>query len=120
MKIPEWSSYDTQMCQLGDHHWSVSRLVELSKDLKVMDIPLDHLYLYYRFQRLSLRDMAMHINAINAADLSYPIIMDEDGEIMDGRHRVIKALINGDKTIKAVRFDENPSPCKVDSEQKLG
>lgn len=56
----------------------------------------------------------MHMAAINAADLSYPIILDEDGEIMDGRHRIMKAMLAGEKTIKAVRFDENPSPCKCD------
>ena len=38
--------------------------------------------------------------------------MDEDGEIMDGRHRMMKCLLEGIETIKAVRFEENPYPCK--------
>jgi hypothetical protein len=58
--------------------------------------------------------MVMHIKAVENADLKCPIILDEDGEIMDGRHRIMKALWKGKKTIKAVRFDVNPSPCRED------
>lgn len=77
-----------------------------------MDIPLDHLNVYHLYNNLTLRDMVMHIQAVNDADLSKPIILDEDGELMDGRHRIMKCLLLGIKTIKAVRFDENPYPCK--------
>ena len=83
----------------------------MSKDLEVMDVPLKHLNVYYLYRNLSLRDMVMHMNAVKDADLSYPIILDEDGELMDGRHRVMKALYLGRDTIKAVRFNENPSEC---------
>ena len=114
MKIDTFISYDDQMAKLGKHHFSVARLVELSKNFKIMTIPLDHLNVYNKYEDLTLREMAMHINAVNNADLKYPIILDEDGEIMDGRHRIIKAIINGEKTIKAVRFDKNPEPCKID------
>lgn len=113
MKIKEWIGYKDQMCSLGRNSWSVARLVELAKDLPVMEVPLDHLNVYYTYNSLTLREMVMHAKAINDADLSFPIILDEDGELMDGRHRVMKAMIRGDKTIKAVRFDENPSPCQT-------
>jgi hypothetical protein len=53
---------------------------------------------------------------IMKADLNYPIILDEDGEIIDGRHRVIKALYLGHKTIKAVRFDTNPEPDEIEKD----
>jgi len=114
MKIDNFVNYEDQMAKLGKHHFSVARLVELSKGFKVMTIPLDHLNVYNRYEDLTLREMAMHINAVNNADLKYPIILDEDGEIMDGRHRIIKAMVIGEKNIKAVRFDKNPEPCKTD------
>jgi hypothetical protein len=79
-----------------------------------MDVPLNHLHMYYTYGKLTLRDMVMHMQAVNDADLDMPIILDEDGEIMDGRHRLMKAILLGNETIKAVRFDENPSPCRVD------
>lgn len=113
MKIKEWHKPHDQMCNLGRHSWSVARLFELSRDLPVMDVPLNHLSLYYAYEKLTLREMVMHMKAVNDSDLNKPIILDEDGELMDGRHRLMKAMLIGDKTIKAVRFDENPSPCQV-------
>jgi len=113
MKIKEWYKPSDQMCSLGRHSWSVPRLFELSRNLPIMEVPINHLSLYYTYEKLTLRDMVMHMNAINNADLDKPIILDEDGELMDGRHRLMKSMLLGKETIKAVRFDENPSPCKV-------
>lgn len=115
MKIPEWVRPDDQMAQIGNHHWSVPRLFELSRALPVMEIPLDHLSVWHSYKNLTLREMVMHMRAVNAADLDTPIILDEDGELMDGRHRLMKAMLLGAATIRAVRFDTNPSPCRVDN-----
>lgn len=114
MKIKSFHNVKEQMCSLGNHRWSIARLFELSKDLPVMDIPLDHLHIYYKYENLTLREMVMHMKAVESADLSFPIILDEDGDLMDGRHRIMKALFIGAESIKAVRFDENPSPCRID------
>jgi len=112
MKLKKWLSPNEQMCWLGDYGWSVPRLFELSKTLPVIEIPLDHLCLSSTYEKLTLRDLVMHMQAVNDANLSLPIIMSEDGDIMDGRHRVMKALLLNEETIKAVRFEENPEPCK--------
>lgn len=115
MFIEKWEGpKDGQMSQLGKNHWSVERLINLSKDFKIMKIPIDHLNVYHNYERVTLRQMATYIRTVNDADLDYPIILDEDGEIMDGRHRIVKCLVEGIKTIKAVRFDKNPEPCKRD------
>lgn len=113
MKVKEWYSPKDQMCNLGRHSWSVPRLFELARELPVMEVPINHLHLYYIYEKLTLREMVMHMKAVNAADMDKPIILDEDGELMDGRHRLMKAMLTGAETIKVVRFDENPSPCRV-------
>lgn len=113
MKIKPFIPFSEQVSRLGRNEWSVARLVELSKGLPVMDIPLDHLNVFNTYEKLTLREMVMHMKAVNDADLNHPIILDEDGDIMDGRHRVMKAMLLGAPSIKAVRFDENPSPCRV-------
>lgn len=113
MKIKEWHSPHDQMSQIGRHYWSVPRLFELARNLPVMEVPLNHLHLYYTYEKLTLREMVMHMKAVTAADLEKPIILDEDGELMDGRHRLMKAMLTGAESIKVVRFDENPSPDKV-------
>ena len=113
MKVKEWAHPHEQLCSIGRHSWSVPRLFELARNLPVMDIPLDHMHLYYTYEKLTLREMVMHMKAVNAADLEKPIILDEDGELMDGRHRLMKAMLLGNETIRAVRFDENPPPDRV-------
>jgi len=102
-----------QMARLGHHKWHVPRLFELSKNLPVMEVPLNHINMYYKYDSMTVRELAGHMIAVKNANLEYPIILDEDGEIMDGRHRLIKAIIEGETTIRAVRFLKNPSPCEV-------
>lgn len=104
-----------QRSRLGNNSWSVARLITLSKDFEVMEIPLQHLNVYNTYEKLTLREMVVHMKAVRDADLQYPIILDEDGEIMDGRHRIMKALFFGIKTIRAVRFETNPSPCDINT-----
>lgn len=113
MKIKPFIPIKDQVSRLGKHEWAVTRLFELSRNLPVMEIPLDHLNVSNIYENLSLRDMVMHMKAVNDADMDCPIILDEDGDIMDGRHRIMKAMLLGLPTIKAVRFDENPHPCRV-------
>jgi len=112
--IETFCSHKRQECKIGNHTWSVARLIQLSKDLPVMNVPVAHLNLSDYYNRLFLREFVMHMDAVMNADLSKPIILDEDGEIMDGRHRVMKALFKRKNKIKAVRFDVNPKPCSIE------
>lgn len=113
MKIKGWHKPQEQMAILGRHSWNVARLFELSKDLPVMDIPINHMNIAYSYDTITLRDFVMHMQAVNDADLTKPIILDEEGNIMDGRHRLMKAILTRQETIKAVRFEENPLPCQI-------
>jgi hypothetical protein len=47
---------------------------------------------------------------ILAADLSFPIILDSRGRVMDGMHRVCKALMEGRSHVPAVQFQHDPDP----------
>ena len=114
--IKQWPNHKDQMCRLGKAHWSVARLITLAEDLPVMEIPLEHLNMYDSYHNLTIRDFVMHMTAVRDADLSFPIILDEDGEIMDGRHRIMKALFEGKETVRAVRFEVNPAPCRHDDD----
>jgi len=116
MKIKPFCHSNNQSAQLGKCHWNVSRLIHLAKDLPVMDIPIDHLNFYSKYEEMSLRELVGHMKSVNNADLKFPIILDEDGEVMDGRHRIMKALLTDKETIKAVRFEENPKACRHDDD----
>ena len=46
-------------------------------------------------------------------DLGFPIQLSSDGRVMDGMHRVAKAVLAGHDTIEAVRFVDDPEPDYV-------
>jgi hypothetical protein len=56
------------------------------------------------------RALVEHVKLMDAADLSFPIILSEDGTVMDGMHRVAKALRHGQAEIEAVQFTVDPPP----------
>jgi len=93
--------------------YSVARLVDDTKHLKPFDVPLAALNLGdIIWDGLSVYEIAFHCLKVKKADLSKPIILDWDGGIADGRHRVIKAIIEGKRTIKAVRMQWKINPDK--------
>jgi hypothetical protein len=59
------------------------------------------------------RGLIEHVELIHAAELSFPIILSASGAVMDGMHRVAKAVLRGDTEIMAVQFDEDPEPDHV-------
>lgn len=93
----------------GDQRWVITQLIEEAKDLPIFEIPLIHFTIpEFPWEIDSYRDLIGHIQRIEQADLKYPIILDDCGQIMDGFHRFAKALMLKKATIKAVRFDETP------------
>jgi hypothetical protein len=59
------------------------------------------------------RALVAHVRLMDDADLAFPIILAADGAVMDGMHRVAKALRAGHSTIEAVRFLVDPPPDHV-------
>ncbi len=98
--------------------WNVRRLIELSVDLperalRVSDVAeLDETH-WYNFDPPTCRSIVEHARLIEAADLSYPVILDADGRVMDGMHKICKALRDGIPTIACVQFPEDPQPDYV-------
>ena len=100
--------------------WDVLKLIRLSRDVTVKHIPLsdirelDENYWYGSTGDEPIsKDIAKHAKQIYEADLSYPIILCSEGRIMDGMHRVCKALLEGHETIAAVQFDAALAPDYV-------
>jgi hypothetical protein len=101
--------------------WDVDRLVALSAEFPVKAIPLNEIADLDEpwtgdDKRPTWRGLVEHIRLIDDADLSYPIILAANGEVMDGRHRIAKAALQGHTTIAAVQFDADPEPDHVGRE----
>lgn len=102
----------------GRNVWSVTNLIEQSNDLPVFDLPLCCFNVAARVWEPveSAKALAEHMKRVLAVDTSLPVILDEDGFIMDGWHRVARALLDGESTIPAVRFEKTPAADWVDKE----
>jgi len=94
----------------------VDRLVSLSRDLVPELVPIEDIREIdetYWSGSMTSREVAEHARLIQEADLVYPVILSSDGRIMDGMHRVLKALLTGLSHVTAVRFRSDPLPDYV-------
>ena len=103
----------------GLRAWDVDRLVELAKDLPVVQVPLsavrelDEPYWYGHGAVPTCRSVAEHAQLINETDLEFPIILSSDGRVMDGMHRAAKAVMQNIASLPAKQFSQDPEPDYV-------
>ena len=95
--------------------WDVDRLVMLSKHFPHIHVPLMAIReldepFWSDDDSPTWRASLEHFRLIEAADLSFAIILSADGRVMDGMHRVAKAVLLGRATIEAVQFTDDPEP----------
>ena len=109
-----WPSTDGLMA------WDVGRLIALSTGLPRTSVALssireiDEVYWFDDAkERPTCRKVLEHMRLIDEVDLSYPIILGADGRVMDGMHRVARALLIGADAITAVQFETDPEPDYV-------
>ena len=109
--------YYLQPSKNGYYAWDVGRLISLSKDFDVKEVHLDEIkeldenYWYGGESDVATcRSIVDHFRLICDADFLYPIILSSEGRVMDGMHRVAKALFSGKEKINAVQFAETPRP----------
>jgi len=99
--------------------YDIPTLIQFAKEkkYKVFDLPLISLGLDWNpFDYNNILDFIKHVKRVNESDLKYPILIDDLGIICDGWHRVVKAILEGKKYIKAIRLEEMPHPS---SEEKI-
>lgn len=90
--------------------WLVTNLIARAKDLEVFDLPLAAIYSDTEVWTPvgSAYGIAHHVRRALDVNTEYPVILSQQGFIMDGWHRVLRALVDGKSTIKAVRFVTTP------------
>jgi hypothetical protein len=93
--------------------YSVARLLDDTRDLPVFDVPLAALNLSsHPWDGYNMHSLAFHVKKCMDADLTFPILLDWNGGVADGRHRILKAIATGERTIKARRMTWKPEPDK--------
>jgi hypothetical protein len=101
----------------SSHYWYEHALWEAAKleNLPIIDVPVCAVPInYIPWELEDLEDMMYHIRKVEQADLMFPVIFDDKGNLIDGYHRLVKAIMNGYKTIKAVRFITLPEISGTD------
>ena len=98
--------------------WDVDRLVRLTRHFPVRAVPLSAIReldapVFGEEEPPTWRSFVAHLQLLDAAELAYPIILAGDGAVMDGMHRVAKALREGRPSVDAVQFLEDPPPDYV-------
>ena len=97
----------------GEHGldaWDVARLIRLTAGLPVEQVSIaeineiDAVYWFDDVHRPTVRSVVEHARLMQQADLSYPVILGPDGRIMDGMHRIARALLEQRTVVDGVRF----------------
>jgi hypothetical protein len=100
----------------GLDSWDVDKLIAASAGLPIRDVALDSIadvdtdFWFKLGPTPTVRRIIDQIRLIQEVDLSYPIILGADGRVMDGMHRIARAILDGQVTIKAVQFLDEPEP----------
>ena len=104
-----WPYEGSQTIAIRGKVYNSHAAICLAENLKVRRIKMADIYLSYCPPcKDTLRSFVEHVRSVIDADMSYPIILNEDGEVIDGRHRLAKAMLEGHETIKVKRFDKDP------------
>jgi elongation factor P hydroxylase len=97
--------------------WDVDRLIRLSSRLPIREVPLESIVdvdTDYWFggssETPTVRNIVEHIRLVQDVDTSHPIILGADGRVMDGMHRIARAILEGQSSIGAVQFEIHPEP----------
>lgn len=105
--------------------WDVDRLIDLSRDLERRRVPLHEIreleephWYSHEGDVPTCRSILEHVKLIQAADRRFPIILNAEGRIMDGMHRVARAYLEGVDSIQAVQFPRTPEPDFVGVDPK--
>lgn len=101
-----------------ERKWYTESLWELAKELMPFDFAVEEFDFnqdvwFHDVHTPTVELVLDHMKRVQEADLQFPIILNKDGVIMDGVHRLCKARLNGLKTVKAVQFLNDPEPDEI-------
>ena len=95
--------------------YKVTDIIELSKHYESFDLPIAGIDISVMpWGGQTIKSFCYHTNRIEKITGNYPIILDDEGFICDGWHRLVKSITSGFTHIKAVRLKIMPEPIKKD------
>ena len=93
--------------------WEDKRLWEVTKNNELEDINVEFFLKQQVYWNIgSFLELAEEMKLVLNADYSYPIILDEKYQLVDGAHRLVHAYIDGKSHVKGkiIKNEQWPEP----------
>ena len=94
------AQYHFRMSPEGFCAWDVRRLIELTRSFPALRVALTEIreldgpYWAGEWDKpMTCRAVVDHARQMQEVDLAHPVILSSDGRVMDGMHRICKALL---------------------------
>jgi hypothetical protein len=101
----------------GSGAWDADRLISLSRGLPAHAVAVNSVreagtacWSDGSTAAPAARAVVEHARLMPDADVSFPVIPGPGGRVMDGMHRIARAMPDGSREISAVRFLTPPEP----------
>ena len=120
VRIDNLELIDNEYGDQNGNIWSVLKLIEASKKYEPFDLPMAGIDISKMPWKIeSIDDFIYHMDRSFKADLEYPIILDDQGIIADGWHRIAKSIRCGNRFIKAIRLEKMPPIDRNESDDDV-
>lgn len=101
---------ELQTIDYDGYEYPIPSLIVASKDFEVFNLSVEFMYQNDNITPdTSLAEFVKHMKLVMNVDLEYPIMLSPLNTLLDGRHRLARAIYLGNKTIKAIKFDVMPN-----------
>jgi hypothetical protein len=101
----------------GHRAWHIETVWKAARGLPVVQVPVDDIreidedcWFGGGGNSPTVRAVVGHTRGILAANSDVPIILSADGQVLDGMHRIAKALLDGRPAVPAQRLAVDPEP----------
>lgn len=100
---------------IGERAWHIETVWDAAKGLPVEQVQIDAIGeidedCWFLFTTPTVREVVEHARRMSEADLAIPVILASDGRVLDGMHRIAKALLDRQVSVPAQRLPSDPEP----------
>jgi hypothetical protein len=100
---------------LGERAWHFETVWRAAEGLPVEEVTVATIQeidedCWFNCGAATVRAVVDHTRRIEEADLTRPVILASDGQVLDGMHRIPKAVLHGHAMMLAQRLPRDPDP----------
>jgi hypothetical protein len=100
---------------LGVRAWHIETIWRAALDLPLEEVRIEAIReidedCWFNGRPATARAVVDHARRIEDADLSLPVILAADGQVLDGMHRIANAVLRGRSSVPAQRLPIDPDP----------